>query len=158
MLHSGCVKLHQKFRDFVGLPMGLLREESPKNRMNTGLFGSRSGEVRSEGCTSCSPVQQALILPYYGFYGSASAEPFLFNRSFPANWGARLRISGGCPGGASRMRISNNCSSIAWAAEPPQRCSPVQQVQQRRPPPAAETGRSCWGRGQQDMRPAQGPK
>ena len=24
--------------------------------------------------------------------------------------------------------------------------------------PAAETGRSCWGRGQQDMRPAQGPK
>ena len=48
------------------------------------------------------------------------------------------------------MRISNNCSSIAWAAEPPQRCSPVQQVQQRRPPPAAETGRSCWGRGQQD--------
>ena len=45
MLHSGCVKLHQKFRDFVGLPMGLLREESPKNRMNTGLFGSRSGEV-----------------------------------------------------------------------------------------------------------------
>ena len=83
---------------------------------------------------------------------------FLFNRSFPADWGARLRISGGCPGGASRMRISNNCSSIAWAAEPPQRCSPVQQVQQRRPPPAAETGRSCWGRGQQDMRPAQGPK
>ena len=44
MLHSGCVKLHQKFRDFVGLPMGLLREESPKNRMNTGLFGSRIGE------------------------------------------------------------------------------------------------------------------
>lgn len=44
MLHSGCVKLHQKFLDFVGLPMGLLREESPKNRMNTGLFGSRSGE------------------------------------------------------------------------------------------------------------------
>ena len=35
MLHSGCVKLHQKFRDFVGLPMGLLREESPKTRMNT---------------------------------------------------------------------------------------------------------------------------
>ena len=158
MLHSGCVKLHQKFLDFVGLPMGLLREKSPKTRINTGLFGPRIGVVRSEGCTSCSPVQQALILPYYGFYGSASAEPFLFNRSFPANWGARLRISGGCPGGASRMRISNNCSSIAWAAEPPQRCSPVQQVQQRRPPPAAETGRSCWGRGQQDMRPAQGSK
>lgn len=65
MLHSGCVKLHQKFRDFVGLPMGLLREESPKNRMNTGLFGSRSGGVRSEGCTSCSPVLQALIIFQY---------------------------------------------------------------------------------------------
>lgn len=44
MLHSGCVKRNQKFRDFVGLPMGLLREGSPKTRMNTGLFGSRSGE------------------------------------------------------------------------------------------------------------------
>ena len=44
MLHLGCVKLHQKFRDFVGFPMGLLREGSPKTRMNTGLFGSRTGE------------------------------------------------------------------------------------------------------------------
>jgi len=31
-------------------------------------------------------------------------------------------------------------------------------VQQRRPPPAAETGRSCWGRGQQDTSAAQGTK
>ena len=44
MLHSGCVKLHQKFLDFVGLPMGLLREENQKTRINTGLFGSRTGE------------------------------------------------------------------------------------------------------------------
>ena len=29
-------------------------------------------------------------------------------------------------------------------------------VQRRRPPPAAETGRSCWGSGQQDARAAQG--
>ena len=65
MLHSGCVKLHQKFRDFVGLPMGLLREESPKNRMNTGLFGSRSGEVRLEGRPSGSSVQQALIVELF---------------------------------------------------------------------------------------------
>ena len=48
MLHSGCVKLHQNFLDFVGLPMGLLREESPKNRMNTGLFGSRIGSTVSK--------------------------------------------------------------------------------------------------------------
>ena len=63
MLHSGCVKLHQKFRDFVGLPMGLLREESPKNRMNTGLFGSRSGEYGLESSSSRSAVQQAIIQP-----------------------------------------------------------------------------------------------
>ena len=29
-------------------------------------------------------------------------------------------------------------------------------VQQRRPPPVAETGRSCWGSGQQDASAAQG--
>ena len=62
MLHSGCVKLHQKFRDFVGLPMGLLREESPKNRMNTGLFGSRSGEIRSQSSSSRSTVFKEIII------------------------------------------------------------------------------------------------
>ena len=31
-------------------------------------------------------------------------------------------------------------------------------VQQRRPLPAAETGRSCWGRGLQDTSAAQGTK
>ncbi len=29
-------------------------------------------------------------------------------------------------------------------------------VQQRQPPPAVETGRSCWGSGQRDARAAQG--
>ena len=31
-------------------------------------------------------------------------------------------------------------------------------AQQRRPPPAADTGRSCWGRGQQDTSATQGTK
>ena len=31
-------------------------------------------------------------------------------------------------------------------------------LQRRRPPPAAETGRSCWGSGQQDASAAQGTK
>ena len=31
-------------------------------------------------------------------------------------------------------------------------------LQRRRPPPAAETGRSCWGRGLQDASAAQGTK
>ena len=34
----------------------------------------------------------------------------------------------------------------------------VKKVQQRRPPPAADTGRSCWGRGQQDTSDTQGTK
>ena len=50
------------------------------------------------------------------------------------------------------------CSSIAWRAAHAQRCTAVLQVQRRRPQPAAETGRSCWGRGQQDTSTAQGAK
>ena len=34
----------------------------------------------------------------------------------------------------------------------------MRKVQRRRPPPAAETGRSCWGSGQQDASAAQGTK
>ena len=60
-------------------------------------------------------------------YGSASAEPF-FVAPFPENWGARLRISGGCPArGEPEARI-NLCSSIACRAQPCQRCTPVLQA------------------------------
>ena len=90
MLHSGCDKLHQKFRDFVGLPMGLLREESPKNRMNTGLFGSRSGEVRPQSRSSRTAVQQALICFRCIFTALLRQSRFLLP-AFPENWGARLR-------------------------------------------------------------------
>ena len=47
---------------------------------------------------------------------------------FLLDWGARLRRSVGCPEGARQTRVSNRCSSIAWAAGPPQRCTPVQQA------------------------------
>lgn len=94
MLHSGCVKLHQKFRDFVGLPMGLLREESPKNRMNTGLLdqgqvstASRLHVVLPSSASADFTVLRLLRLCF--------GRAVLFNRSFPADWGARLRISGG---------------------------------------------------------------
>ena len=60
-------------------------------------------------------------------YGSASAEPF-FVAPFPENWGARLRISGGCPArGEPEARI-NLCSSIACRAQPCQRCTSVLQA------------------------------
>ena len=82
------------------------------------LLASRAG---AQPCQRCSPVLQALIIFQMQFYGSASAEPF-FVAPFPENWGARLRISGGCParraGGAQ-----NPCSSIACRAQPCQRCS-----------------------------------
>ena len=45
---------------------------------------------------------------------------------------------------------SNSCGAVA---EDSAKTAPVQQ---RRPLPAAETGRSCWGCGQQDARAAQG--
>ena len=76
MLHSGCVKLHQKFRDFVGLPMGLLREESPKNRMNTGLFGSRSGEYGLKAARRAPQFRQGILSKLN------TSEPFMVLRCF----------------------------------------------------------------------------
>ena len=61
------------------------------------------------------------------FYGSASAEPFLLP-TFPENWGARLRISGGCPVRGEPEALLNPCSSIACRAQPCQRCTPVLQA------------------------------
>ena len=69
MLHSGCVKLHQKFLDFVGLPMGLLREKSPKTRINTGLFGPRIGEYGFK-------VVRSWIYPVEATYCKKSSSSF----------------------------------------------------------------------------------
>ena len=82
---------------------------------------------RAQPCQRCSPVLQALIYLSMHFYGSASAEPF-FAAPFPENWGARLRISGGCPGRGEPEALINLCSSIACRAQPCQRCSPVLQA------------------------------
>ena len=48
--------------------------------------------------------------------------------TFPENWGARLRISGGCPVRGEPEALINPCSSIACRAQPCQRCSPVLQA------------------------------
>ena len=66
----------------MGLRTGGRRAKSLKNRVISSKIELRFREVRSEGCTSCTPVQQALILPVLRFYGSASAEPFLFVMRF----------------------------------------------------------------------------
>ena len=82
---------------------------------------------RAQPCQRCSPVLQALIYLSVHFYGSASAEPF-FAAPFPENWGARLRISGGCPVRGEPEALIKHCSSIACRAQPCQRCSPVLQA------------------------------
>ena len=82
---------------------------------------------RAVPCQRCSPVLQALIYLSMYFYGSASAEPF-FVAPFPENWGARLRISGGCPVRREPEALIDLCSSIACRAQPCQRCSPVRQA------------------------------
>ena len=98
-----------------------------KNRVKSSKIELRFREVRSEGCTSCSPVLQALIISQMQLYGSASAEPF-FAAPFPENRGARLRISGGCPARGEPEALIDLCSSIACRAQPCQRCSPVLQA------------------------------
>ena len=48
--------------------------------------------------------------------------------TFPEDWGARLRISGGCPARGEPEALIDLCSSIACRAQPCQRCSPVLQA------------------------------
>ena len=48
--------------------------------------------------------------------------------TFLENWGARLRISGGCPARGEPEALIDLCSSIACRAQPCQRCSPVLQA------------------------------
>ena len=80
-------------------------------------------------------VQQALIYPtlhtwQFCFGRTAFLLPFSL-----LNWGARLRISGGCPARGEPEALIDPCSSIAWRAAHAQRCTPVLQVQRRRPQP-----------------------
>ena len=111
----------------MGLRTGGRRAKSLKNRVKSSKIELRFREIRSEGCTSCSPVLQALIYLSVHFYGSASAEPF-FAAPFPENRGARLRISDGCPARGEPEALIDLCSSIACRAQPCQRCSPVLQA------------------------------
>ena len=73
------------------------------------------------------PSSPSADLSQCAFYGSASAEPF-FVVLFPENWGARLRIFGGCPARGEPEALIDLCSSIACRAQPCQRCTPVLQA------------------------------
>ena len=89
------------------------------------IFAQASRAGRSPA--SDAPQFQALIYLSMHFYGSASAERFLLP-TFLENWGARLRISGGCPARGEPEALIDLCSSIACRAQPCQRCSPVLQA------------------------------
>ena len=63
----------------MGLRTGGRRAKSLKNRVKSSKIELRFREVRSEGCSSRTSVQQALIYRKDMLSnGSASAEPFLF--------------------------------------------------------------------------------
>ena len=98
-----------------------------KNRVQSSKIELRFREVRSEGCTSCTPVLQALICFRCIFTALLRQSRFLLP-AFPENWGARLRISGGCPARGEPEALINPCSSIACRAQPCQRCTPVLQA------------------------------
>ena len=82
----------------MGLRTGGRRAKSLKNRVKSSKIELRFREVRSEGCTSCTPVQQALIYPVsqtWQFCFGRTAFLLLF---FLLNWEARRpeRQAGPC--------------------------------------------------------------
>ena len=82
----------------MGLRTGGRRAKGLKNRVKSSKIELRFREVRSEGCTSCTPVQQALIYPVsqtWQFCFGRTAFLLLF---FLLNWEARRpeRQAGPC--------------------------------------------------------------
>ena len=82
----------------MGLRTGGRRAKGLKNRVKSSEIELRFREVRSEGCTSCTPVQQALIYPVsqtWQFCFGRTAFLLLF---FLLNWEARRpeRQAGPC--------------------------------------------------------------
>ena len=111
----------------MGLRTGGRRAKSLKNRVKSSKIELRFREIRPEGCTSCTPVLQALIYFRCIFTALLRQSRFLLP-AFPENWGARLRISGGCPARGEPEALIDLCSSIACRAQPCQRCTPVLQA------------------------------
>ena len=93
-----------------------------------------------------------------GMTGALLASPF--ERRPPAGGRCRVAtkrgqgVTEGDGEGASRSLRG----AAAAAAEGPINRRSEKNVQQRRPPPAADAGRSCWGSGLQDVSAAQGTK
>ena len=104
----------------MGLRTGGRRAKGLKNRVKSSKIELRFREVRSEGCTSCTPVLQALIIFQMHLYGSASAEPF-FVAHFPGELGcttAHLRRlpRKGRAGGAYKSLLKHRVQGAALPA------------------------------------------
>ena len=69
--------------------------------------------------------------------------------AFKRQSGLRKQMEGLCPNKLRRFSRIANYNKIPLK---------MPRVQRRRPPPAAEAGRSCWGSGQQDASAAQGTR
>ena len=98
-----------------------------KNRVKSSKIELRFREVRSEGCTSCTPVLQALIY-FRCIFTALLRQSRFFVACFPGELGsttAHLRRlpREGRAGGAKDL-----CSSIACRAQPCQRCTSVLQA------------------------------
>ena len=98
-------------------------------------------------------------------YRLCHTPPFVAARHFPPA-GGNLSSKGEALAWRQSFRLSRKACGrprSPLGELPPQRLRGFKwrtekKVQRRRPPPAADAGRSCWGSGQQDTSAAQGTK
>ena len=98
-----------------------------KNRVKSSKIELRFREVRSEGCTSCTPVLQALIIFQYALLRLCFGRA-VFCCPFPGEQGSTTAHLRRLPRKGRAGGAQNLCSSIACRAQPCQRCSPVLQA------------------------------
>ena len=112
----------------MGLRTGGRRAKCLKNRVKSSKIELRFREVRPQGCSSRSPVQQALIYPFIALLQFCFGRTAFLLPASQLDWGARLRMSGGCPVRGEPDAHLNPAQSIAGTAKPCQRCTSVQQA------------------------------
>ena len=98
-------------------------------------------------------------MPSVSLWASSAEILFLIcEKEKPAGFSFSLFHGKGRNGKQHLLALAPLRGAAAAAAEGPINRRNVKKVQRRRPPPAADTGRSCWGSGLQDASAAQGTK
>ena len=113
------------------------------------LFCNKAGLIERANSNSCGAVaEDSAKTAQWAVFSSAAREIHPRPPRTPVSNGYRsfcfISFEKGMQG---RIRTASTRRTVRRGKAP---------VQQRRPLPAAETGRSCWGCGQQDARAAQG--